>query len=123
MLTFLPIHRANSQQAIRIRALESENSRLLDENLALHRRIIHMQVQLDERDRNRAFVDNVANTQKKLQEKVAEFNELLRALEMPQKRGMCGTSLWWGVYVGGYANEAGWLQIGNPHRHRRSRVG
>ncbi|TGZ80388.1 hypothetical protein EX30DRAFT_58566 [Ascodesmis nigricans] len=78
--------RANAQQAVRIRALELENSRLLEENLSLHRTVIHMQVQLDERDKNRAFADTVAVTQKKLQEKVAEVNELLRELEMPKER-------------------------------------
>lgn len=45
-----------------------------------------MQVQLECRDRNRAFVENVAATQRKLQEKVEEVNELLKELEAPPAR-------------------------------------
>lgn len=108
----MTLYRANAQQAVRIRALELENSRLLEENLSLHRTVIHMQVQLDERDKNRAFADTVAVTQKKLQEKVAEVNELLRELEMPKERGMflgenTARGLWDMELMMGYSREKG----------------
>ncbi|RPA91263.1 hypothetical protein L873DRAFT_1819745 [Choiromyces venosus 120613-1] len=74
------IARVNSTQSIRIRNLEDETTRLLTENIELREQVIKLQASLDRREKARVVVENVEATKRKLEEKVAELDEIVKGL-------------------------------------------
>ncbi|PWW78717.1 hypothetical protein C7212DRAFT_275086 [Tuber magnatum] len=74
------IARVNSTQSVRIRNLEDETTRLLTENIELREQVIKLQASLDRREKARVVVESVETTKKKLEEKVAELDEIVKGL-------------------------------------------
>ncbi|KAG0136549.1 hypothetical protein HOY82DRAFT_667581 [Tuber indicum] len=74
------IARVNSTQSVRIRNLEDETTRLLTENIELREQVIKLQASLDRREKARVIVESVEATKKKLEEKVAELDGIVKGL-------------------------------------------
>lgn len=82
------IHRANSQQSIRIRVLETEAGHLLEENIALREQVIKLTVELDRRDRSTELLQTVTNTKGVLEKKLKEMLQLVSEMNLqPQSQG------------------------------------
>ncbi|KAI9802215.1 MAG: hypothetical protein M1825_002936 [Sarcosagium campestre] len=75
------IARDNTAKTIRIRALESEGTRLLTENLELREQISRLQAEVD---KNAAFAD-IEKVKRKIQAKVSEFSGLVAELSHLQQ--------------------------------------
>ena len=60
--------------------MEDETTRLLTENIELREQVIKLQASLDRREKARVVVESVEATKKKLEEKVAELDEIVRGL-------------------------------------------
>ncbi|KAI9819427.1 MAG: hypothetical protein M1832_003990 [Thelocarpon impressellum] len=73
------IARANSTQSLRIRALESETSALLAENLALREQIIKLEAEVD-KNTSRHVLEDVDGIQGRLEEKLGEIGSLVAQL-------------------------------------------
>lgn len=80
------IYRANSNQSLRIRNLESEVSRLLSENVSLREQIIKLHYEL-EKSASRSTLDSVNDVKIKLETKLAELGNLVYELGAVQKTG------------------------------------
>jgi hypothetical protein len=74
------IARINSAQAVRIRNLENEVSRLLAENLELRADILNLQAGTV---RSQHIVDHVGHIKSALDDKLRELGELVTRLEQP----------------------------------------
>lgn len=76
------IARVNSNQAVRIRNLELEISRLLAENLELRGQIIR---QDHAPQRNKEFVDHVGGIRSQLEAKLREITDMVQTLDRPTR--------------------------------------
>ena len=72
-------HRTNSQQAIRIRSLENDYSRLLGENLSLREQVLELQNTLESQPLRPSF-DNIDAVKAKLEAKMMELGILVAEL-------------------------------------------
>ncbi|KFY21524.1 hypothetical protein V493_07337 [Pseudogymnoascus sp. VKM F-4281 (FW-2241)] len=87
------IARVNSVQAVRIRNLETEVSRLLAENLDLRGQIINQETQPN---RSRNFISHVGDVKSELDSKLRDIAALVAKLDRPVKeprRSSAGTKL------------------------------
>jgi hypothetical protein len=83
----------NSIQAVRIRNLETEVSRLLAENLNLHGQIITQETQPN---RSRNFISHVGEVRSELDAKLQDIMALVAKLDRPVKeprRSSAGTKV------------------------------
>lgn len=82
------IHRANSQQSVRIRVLETEAGHLLEENISLREQVIKLTVELDRRNRSTELLHIVTNTKSALEKKLREMLKLVGEMNLqPQTQG------------------------------------
>lgn len=75
----LTSRRTNAAQALKIRALETQISNLLTENLSVRDTAIHLQSQLDE-SKSRHVVENFRAIQRQLEERLRECTDIVAGL-------------------------------------------
>ncbi|EKG21518.1 Shugoshin [Macrophomina phaseolina MS6] len=74
----------NSAQSVRIRALETEQARLLAENLSLREQVIQLQTEL-EHTRGHAAVEQISSVKDQLESKLMEIGSLVAELNSIKK--------------------------------------
>ena len=74
------IARTNSAQALRIRNLEAEFSRLLAENIALREQAINLKQELEKQEAGNKIANDVLELKSELEEKLLEVNSLVSKL-------------------------------------------
>jgi hypothetical protein len=68
---------------VRIQTLTRESSQLLAENISLRQEIVHLQAELERRDKQLEIHENNKGTIQLLEEKLADFNQLFKTLNQP----------------------------------------
>ena len=87
MTARLTLRRANSTQALRIRSLEAETSRLLSENITLREENIQLKQELDE-GRSKRALDSVFDLKRQVEGKIRELGQLVDGLGRAPKTAL-----------------------------------